>query len=753
MPELPIPSPYNFVPLSSRVFFPDWAAQVSHDVPFSDGVSGWLEIEVEATTPVFIRGGGRIPKPKDSDRVQWVNDDTYLPETKQFARLYPGGPFAIPGTSLKGMIRSLLETVAFGKFQPVDDRHYSVRDLNTRDRQLYQAHLAGRNPKGHIIALAQAGYLRRRADGRLEVFPCDHARVEQTDLEAYARSYLAKPRINLGGRQRAEDKYTAWGANLQLDFAPGPPPPHYTSNGDPLDFELADSLSPGTRAQVVFTGQPSPRGGPGKKHREFLFYNRRTAAITVSPEVEEQFRFIHSDGHGGMNEDFAFLAKRFWVRGVDIPVFYLESGGRITALGLAQMFRLPYRFTPRDLARHQQPLDDPRPDLAETLFGRAAGAGGLRGRIHFEPLPYVEGTARELPTVQTVLGAPKPTYYPNYLEQDLDESKQGLVTGTYATLMQDDPSTGGPAARLRGWKQYRARSDVSQPEQRPPPTRQDGTVNHATVTCFRPLDRGVRFRGRVHVHNLRPAELGALLWALTWGGDGSLRHRLGLAKPLGYGNVQIRVLPESSLGLATLRGERLHPEDLPPLRDRFVKLMDDWCGAQFRQSWQETPQFRAACALADPKTEWPNKAHHPADVKDFGNYKRYKVPKPGDGTQDLSYALLPVPGVGFPPTAPPGIGPAAPPPPTPPATPPAPAAPPPDLTGQTVIARIKGRLADRDPWFQFTVGGQIHKGRLMPEFRTPWKNRKTITMGEELTLLIAGPPDADGRYPLAKPED
>ena len=34
-----IRAPFNFVPVSSKVFFPGWADQVSQDVPFSDALS------------------------------------------------------------------------------------------------------------------------------------------------------------------------------------------------------------------------------------------------------------------------------------------------------------------------------------------------------------------------------------------------------------------------------------------------------------------------------------------------------------------------------------------------------------------------------------------------------------------------------------------------------------------------------------------------------------------------------------------
>jgi len=50
-----ITAPFNFVPLSNKVFFPDWADKVSHDVPFEDAQSGDIDITITAKSPIFIR--------------------------------------------------------------------------------------------------------------------------------------------------------------------------------------------------------------------------------------------------------------------------------------------------------------------------------------------------------------------------------------------------------------------------------------------------------------------------------------------------------------------------------------------------------------------------------------------------------------------------------------------------------------------------------------------------------------------------
>lgn len=125
-----ITAPYNFVPLSRFVYFPEWHAAVSHDLPFDDGVSGVLSFTVTARTPMLVGG----------DRKR--GDHTVHPF------LLPDGRYAIPGSSLNGMIRSVIEIAAFGKFIRVDDRRLGVRDLSSgatlfyRDRPALACRLA-----------------------------------------------------------------------------------------------------------------------------------------------------------------------------------------------------------------------------------------------------------------------------------------------------------------------------------------------------------------------------------------------------------------------------------------------------------------------------------------------------------------------------------------------------------------------------------------------------------------------------------
>lgn len=108
-----IKAPYNFVPLENKAFYPSWANHISQDIPFEDGVSGSIEYKITSETPIFVRNGY-------TDRK---DPDTKFSQT-------PKGQYFIPGTSIKGEIRNVLEILSFGKMTQMQDARFGIRDLS-----------------------------------------------------------------------------------------------------------------------------------------------------------------------------------------------------------------------------------------------------------------------------------------------------------------------------------------------------------------------------------------------------------------------------------------------------------------------------------------------------------------------------------------------------------------------------------------------------------------------------------------------
>lgn len=583
-------APYNFVPLSGKVFRPAWAGQISHDVPFADGLSGELEITLEASTPLCV--GDR----KDENNVlrPFVDAD--------------GRP-AVPGSSLRGMLRNVVEIVGFARMQYTDvTRRYAVRDLNNRD--LYTSRITKKRADKSYEPKVQSGWLRLRGGGeteRVEIVPCKNSRVEFSDLVSFLSRFgpaagRARKLFETGSKTSMSDKYEAWreaGAPLEVMFDPEPPKAHTRSKGDALYFSRSLALGVGsTKGCLVFTGQPSKT-----KHREFVFHGEGQLPVLVDDGVYRDFRFNHAksagERHGGdedPNDEWSYW-KRELRRGGRVPIFYLtDQAGRVESLGLAQMYRLAYRYSIGETLAHTSPdhhrslPDSARGlDIAEALFGRVVHGKevsqddfDLRGRVSIGMLRLANG-GEPTEVFHGILNQPKPTFYPAYVVQRV--GTDGIALGDdhghpkWQTYMDE-------SAELRGWKRYPARSKVTAP---PTPN-----AEQAKVACrWSALRVGTTFRGKIRFHNLRPQELGALLWSLDFGGQANLRHSLGFAKPFGFGVVRLL--------LGSARVEAVAPGTMAPsieqCRAAFVAEMEaNLKGGTFLQSEQLTQLL----AMVDP---------------------------------------------------------------------------------------------------------------------------------------------------------
>jgi len=588
-----IPSPYNFVPLADKVFFPDWAEAVSMDVPFSDGISGTLTVRVTAKTPLYIRNGGAHSR----DQTKRLSDVNY----KDFFRATPGGPYAIPGTSLKGMLRAVVEIASFGKIAGtrgkttrVDNHRYAVRDL--QNKELYTKKITEKVGIDIYRPKVRPAWLSLSEGNVWELHFCDMARVEQTDLEAA----FSKAKGLGKTRQSAKEKYQLIPPETTILFDCGPEKDHSHARGRlKLRYKKAENIGQGqTEGILVMTGQPTPRNGqPGRKHMEFIFFNRSNDSFPVPDAIKQDFIFAHTElgENRKANPEWEFWKERL-DQGKEVPVFVLKEGSRLS-MGLAMMYRLPYIHSIHEMIGHTSGdhLDGNRPDLAELIFGRVEDTAGLRGRAAVETF-IAEGTPEPMKEVSTVLSGPKPTYYPNYIRQDIN--KNTAKVKTYRTYMD-----GG--AEIRGWKRYIVRKDGFSPHPAPSPS-------ESVETRFRPLPAGTSFLGKIYLHNLRPQELGALIWAITWGGDSRLRHHLGMGKPYGYGSVSLSI---EETDLAWCNPEKPGTPALPECLETFDRTMTDYLG----QEWSTSTNLAALKAMADPQHSWENELRYPQLKNERGN--------------------------------------------------------------------------------------------------------------------------------------
>jgi len=581
-----ITAPYNFVPLSGWVFQPDWAPQVSHDLPFAEGLSGSLEIEITAQTPILV--GGKQTKATAQS-----------PGEVKFFQL-PDNRYAIPGTSLKGMIRSVLEIASFGKMQFVDDRRLSIRDISGRE-------VIGDNYINKISG-QKAGFLRLRDDSEVEIIPSDFVHISHRDMERWlnVNTYIFTKRDTF----TIKEKYQRWSRLTAQTLAEDGALPTIQFNVNTASTpKMAHDLGQGRKTgELVFTGQISDKGqNKHGKYRDFVFFDRQMdKPLKVSPNVFKDFLYIHGDEDKNATGSSwrAYWREIFFKKDChEIPVFYhVDEHEQVRSIGLAYMYRLAYHYSIGETIdytneKHRNPDGY---DLADLLFGKVhpddnKSQQSLKSRVNFGNATLI-GTpqlAEARYSEATILNGPKPTYFPNYVRQtDVDQNR--LHQGErYRTYMQPD-------SEIRGWKRYPVRRWQAVHLQALKGKQLD---NKKVQVKLYPLQKGSRFKSTLRFHNLLPTELGALIWTLTWGSDDKFRHNLGMGKSFGFGQISIKIVgsdirhhqaPEQTVAF-----DEKHYMSL------FRKLMETEY-AKAKQSnvqgkWGDSEQIRQLKAMAYPE--------------------------------------------------------------------------------------------------------------------------------------------------------
>jgi CRISPR-associated protein (TIGR03986 family) len=612
-------APFGFVPPPGKVALLEGdLGRVSHDVPFRGGLSGKIAIELEATTPIFL------PDPEGPDGK----------EAPQAFFRTPDGKHAIPGSTLRGAFRSVVEIASFSRLGPVGERFFSLRDLQGAASGAYT------KPMSNVSAgwlHAEKGSDEQWSEWTLQ--PCNYARFPHKILKKVIQgdsSWLGRSGKKQGEAHLRYGKLGMERRRVKADLAGDKHGNARKESGFSRvgKREVVIDAGPGasTEGMVVLTGQI-----PNKKC-DWFFHGEAGERRPVSEEVRRKFLQVHRAGGeqhalGGRsdkdnNEEWNFWSQRLGKE--PIPVFYLASeGGGVLEIGLASMFRRPGALDACQAARNAGQADDSKDlDMAEAIFGRVlndrsprfedAGSAAIRGRAVFSTAfesPGDGAQAQASRSVTAVFGAPKPQFYPWYLQQhDLRN----------ATTWLDD------GAQVAGWKRYHVRNAPVWKPELPPKTSAQMT------TSFSPLPAGTRFTAALHVHNLRPFELGALLWALEWGGREECRHAIGKGKPLGFGAVKVTVtggeVREASDGQHLDAGDG---NQRTLWRDAFRHFMESHSAG-----WEMSPTVQDLLALAVP---YPAK-HADSDLR-YLRLEEFRKIKPNpnarSGPKDLQ--VLPAP--------------------------------------------------------------------------------------------------------------
>ncbi len=143
-------SAYNFVPLNEYVYIPHWWDKVSHDIPFEDGEDGIIDVTIKTHSPLFIRDG--VNSKYSAHVVKEDGSELYY----------------IPGSSIKGMLRSVLEIMSFGEMDKFDDDYFGYRTFNSGIGQYENYQKLMNEVKGGWLRFDKGCYYLKPCDGEIE---------------------------------------------------------------------------------------------------------------------------------------------------------------------------------------------------------------------------------------------------------------------------------------------------------------------------------------------------------------------------------------------------------------------------------------------------------------------------------------------------------------------------------------------------------------------------------------------------------
>ncbi len=311
------------------------------------------------------------------------------------------------------------------------------------------------------------------------------------------------------------------------------------------------------------------------------------------------------------------------------PIFYCEphkGQTEITLFGHCPNFRIPYSpsqdgkaasavdFIPKNVGKSN------RIDLADAIFGFVRNKdknnqknvdtetlSALAGRIFIENAIcqktvnddiWLTGNIDKTVTPK-ILSNPKPTTFQHYLVQT---SSEKLQLKHYASRVQTENIAG--ETTIRGNKLYwhkGSNPDIEHPD--------GDSATGTQITKIKPIKPGISFKFNINFENLNDIELGAILWILKIAAEPQYCLSLGMGKPLGMGAVKIE-----------------HELLLNNRQERYSQLFNNTQWLTGEKNQDDTESKHAACIKAFEKCITDN-IHEDDHPEGYNAMKLDEIPR------------------------------------------------------------------------------------------------------------------------------
>lgn len=519
-------APYNFVPLPESIHLVE--KPPSQGIYDEKLLTGKISCKLTNSTPIYVRAAQTLGEYGKGD----VSSEHFY-HGESGDQKYK---LLIPGSSIRGMLRTLVEVVSHSRVSPITNKQLFYRSVeNTSMGEAYRERMKDK---------VRAGFFHRDKTGAW-IIPTTAARVERSAIRSefhvdniYEEFDEKNKPIKASSPKRVPNKklqHQTVFVKLNEKSLEDPSrffPVTTFSNKNNVDLE---------EATLVITGDMKvkpAKDGTKKEKKEFVFL--KPVSNTKIDVLDQQVDLFEDKDQLSQYQGFAFPKTKGrkmdgGVKDGD-PVFYLigNQEDQIIGFGRAYMFRLPYRLSPLQMLPNSLTDDLDRYDMTEALFGYVPqsneGRKQTAGRVSFSDA-IMQGKIEDALLNETqlkILASPKATAFQHYLTQSKPNEPDLLSH-------YDTPKD---KATLRGHKFYWHKGAVQSSDFAT--SRQN---MHGHDSQYSPPVKPVRenqvFTFDLSFENLRLEELGALLWVLDKAKDEQYRLKLGMGKPYGLGSISI----------------------------------------------------------------------------------------------------------------------------------------------------------------------------------------------------------------------
>ena len=507
-------APYNFIALNKEVIsiYSNKDEIPSFDKFHNDLYTGYIDIDIETKTPIYIRDTAESSAKDNKD-----NSDFFSPADK----------FRIPGSSIRGLIRNIVEIASYSKLNFIDgNRKFHFRSFMDKSLNLRNAYIEYMiDSSNNIIEYPnlKAGCFVKKGHNKYAIIP-SFSKENNTWFYRVEQNLVNKI-INKNDKRQFFDS---------IFFKPVKPAQnkHYDVA---IKYAKVTEISKNNNngfieGYLIRSGYVSGKhkdGTKAGKHLDWIIAKpqKDVNEIPVAKNIIENYK-----NDINRSKDSIDLIKMLNDKNNEVPCFYVTDSNNdkdIISFGHTGMFRIAYKY---DLNYFIKQNESKGIGIATAIFGNETD---FASRVFFEDA-YLSNDSKDKVSTESVkpkiLSEPKPTSFQLYLKQD----KKNIKIND-KRIMDGLKDYNSSDAEIRGYKMY-WHKDIKNLEY--VETDNKSIKDHPSQYInIKPIKTGAKFFGRIRFENLSKVELGALLFAIKL--KENLCHKIGMGKPLGLGSIKI----------------------------------------------------------------------------------------------------------------------------------------------------------------------------------------------------------------------